>query len=289
MQDEGATQLTQAVLQSYADAPDPRVRTVLRQLISHLHAFVREADLTMDEWRAAIDFLTRTGHASTATRQEFILLSDVLGVSMLVDAINHKGGTGATETTVLGPFYVGEHRVTPHGTDLVPGAPGERMFVDASVTDATGRPLEGAEVDVWHADGAGLYDVQQPGYTPGEPAMRARFVTGDDGRFHFRTLVPCSYPVPTDGPVGELLAAGNRHAMRPAHIHFLLRAPGFEPLVTHVFVAGDKYLESDAVFGVKPSLIARLETRDDATWPDGTPAPARWHRLAYRFALERVA
>jgi len=288
MQDETTTKLTQAVLQSFAGAPDSRVRAVLHQLISHLHAFVREADLTFDEWRTAIDFLTRTGHASNETRQEFILLSDVLGVSMLVDAINHKGHTGATETTVLGPFYVGEHPVTPHGADLVPGAPGERVFVDAGVTDVAGRPLDGAEVDVWHADSAGLYDVQQPGYTPGEPAMRARFVTGKDGRFTFRTLVPCSYPVPTDGPVGELLAAGNRHAMRPAHIHFLLRAPGFEPLVTHVFVAGDKYLESDAVFGVKPSLIARLETRDDATWPDGTPAPARWHRLAYRFAMKRV-
>jgi len=288
MQDEPTTKLTQAVLQAFAGAPDPRVRTVLHRLISHLHAFVREADLTMDEWHAAIDFLTRTGHASTATRQEFILLSDVLGVSMLVDAINHKGGTGATETTVLGPFHVGEHRVTPHGTDLVPGAPGERMFLDASVTDVTGHPISGAMIDVWHADSAGLYDVQQPGYTPSEPAMRARFITGADGKFSFRTLVPCSYPVPTDGPVGELLTAAGRHAMRPGHVHFVFHAPGFEDLVTHLFMAGDKYLESDAVFGVKPSLIVHLETRGDATWPDGTPAPARWHRLAYHFALKRV-
>lgn len=280
------TQLTQAVLERFAGAPDPRVRTVLRQLISHLHAFVRDVDLTFDEWRAAIDFLTRTGQTSNATRQEFILLSDVLGVSMLVDAINHKDHAGATETTVLGPFHVGDHRVAPHGTDLAPGAPGERLFVDARVTDVAGRPIDGAAIDVWHADAGGLYDVQRPGYAPDAPAQRARFLTDPGGRFTFRTIVPCSYPVPTDGPVGELLRAGNRHAMRPAHIHFLLRAPGFEPLVTHVFVAGDRYLDSDAVFGVKPSLVARLETRDEPTWPDGTPAPPRWHLLAYDFAMK---
>ncbi|HEX2685450.1 MAG TPA: dioxygenase [Kofleriaceae bacterium] len=278
-------QLTTTVLESFASAPDPRVRTVLHQLISHLHAFVRDVDLTFDEWRAAIDFLTRTGHASSATRQEFILLSDVLGVSMLVDARNHSGRAGATETTVLGPFYVGEHRVAPHGTDLSPGSPGERVFVDASVTDVTGRPIAGAMIDVWHAGSDGLYDSQRPGYRLDEPAMRARFISGDDGRFFFRTSVPRSYPVPTDGPVGELLRASDRHAMRPAHIHFLLAAPGFETLVTHVFVAGDRYLDSDAVFGVKPSLVARLEPHDEPSWPDGTPAPARWHRLSYRFAL----
>jgi len=279
-------QITDAVVQSFASAPDPRIRTVLQQLIAHLHAFVRDVELTFDEWHAAIDFLTRTGHMSNATRQEFILLSDVLGVSMLVDAINHKDHAGATDTTVLGPFYVGEHRLTPHGTDLAPGAPGARLFADAAVTDVAGRPIDGATIDVWHADGDGLYDSQKPGYTLATPSMRARFVSDQAGRFTFRTIVPCSYPVPTDGPVGELLRAGNRHAMRPAHIHFLLRAPGAEPLVTHLFVAGDDYLDSDAVFGVKPSLIARLETHDEPTWPDGTPAPARWYRLAYRFAMK---
>jgi protocatechuate 3,4-dioxygenase beta subunit len=221
-----------------------------------------------------------------AGRQEFILLSDVLGVSMLVDEINHGGQTGATETTVLGPFYVGEHRVMPHGTDIAASAPGERLYVDAQVDDVTGRPIEGATIDIWHADGTGLYDSQRPGYKPDEPVMRARFVSGRDGRFHFRTIVPRSYPVPTDGPVGELLAAGQRHAMRPAHIHFLLRAPGFADLVTHVFAAGDEYLASDAVFGVKPSLITRISTHHEPTWPDGTPAPARWHRMSYRFAMK---
>jgi hydroxyquinol 1,2-dioxygenase len=282
------TTLTEAVLKGFANAPDPRTRTLLRQLIAHLHAFARDVDLTFDEWRAAIDFLTRTGHKSDDTRQEFILLSDVLGVSMLVDTLSHRGHRDATETTVLGPFYVGEHRLTPHGTDLAGDAPGERAFVDAQVTDTTGAPIAGAEIDVWHADGDGLYDSQKPGYALDQPSLRARFATSADGRFTFRTTVPHSYPVPTDGPVGELLAASGRHAMRPGHIHFLLRAPGFETLVTHLFIAGDAYLDSDVVFGVKPSLIVQLETRDDPTWPDGTPAPPRWHRLAYRFAMQRT-
>jgi protocatechuate 3,4-dioxygenase beta subunit len=287
MPDFDPVQLTDSVLRSYAGAPDPRTASVLRHLITHLHAFVRESGLTFDEWHRAIDFLTRTGQVSGATRQEFILLSDVLGVSMLVDGINHRSEAGATDTTVLGPFYVGEHRVAPHGTDLAGSSPDERVLVEASVTDAAGRPIAGAAADVWHADSDGMYDSQKPGYRTDEPHLRARFVTGADGRFSFRTIVPNSYPVPTDGPVGELLRAAGRHAMRPAHIHFVISAPGFETLITHLFVAGDGYLESDAVYGVKPSLIVRLESHDEPTWPDGTPAPARWHRLAYRFALRK--
>jgi protocatechuate 3,4-dioxygenase beta subunit len=287
MSDFDVTQLTHSVLKSYAGAPDPRVASVLRQLITHLHAFVRDSELTLDEWSRAIDFLNRTGQISGATRQEFILLSDVLGVSMLVDAINHGGETGATDTTVLGPFYVGEHRVTPHGTDLAGSAPGERVLVEASVTDPAGRPIAGANADVWHADTDGMYDSQKPGYRTDEPHLRARFVTDGDGRFSFRTVVPHSYPVPTDGPVGELLRASGRHAMRPAHIHFVIHTAGYQTLVTHLFVAGDSYLDSDAVYGVKPSLIVRLEPHDEPTWPDGTPAPARWHRVSYRFALRK--
>jgi protocatechuate 3,4-dioxygenase beta subunit len=280
------TQLTDSVMQSFANAPDPRMRALLTSLVKHLHAFVRDVDLTLDEWMSAIDFLTRTGHKSDATRQEFILLSDVLGVSMLVDALNHRGQDGATDTTVLGPFYVGEHRVAPNGTDLARDVPGERVFVDASVTDAAGAPIAGATVDVWHADRDGLYDSQKPDYKLDAPWLRARFVTGDDGRFYFRTVTPHSYPIPMDGPVGELMTAGNRSEIRPAHIHFLLRAPGFETLVTHLFVAGDDYLHRDAVFGVKPSLVVRLESRDDPATPDGKPAPARWLRMPYRFALK---
>jgi len=286
MPDFDPNQLTDAVLRSYEGAPDPRTRKVLGQLIHHLHAFVREADLTFDEWMRAIDFLTRTGHTSGETRQEFILLSDVLGVSMLVDALNHKSLAGATDTTVLGPFYVGEHRVAPNGSDLAPGAAGDRMLVDASVTDVAGKPIAGAAVDVWHADGDGFYDSQKPGYRTDKPELRARFLTDPEGRFSFRTIVPKAYPVPTDGPVGELLRAGGRHAMRPPHIHFVIAAPSFETLVTHLFVAGGDYLDSDAVYGVKPSLIVRLEAHDEPTWPDGTPAPKRWFRMPYRFALK---
>ena len=282
------TQFTHAVQHSFAGAPDPRTRAVLGKLIEHLHAFVRDSQLTFAEWQTAIDFLSRTGHLSNETRQEFILLSDVLGVSMLVDAINHQHPGGATDTTVLGPFYVGEHRLAAHGTDLAPELPGERLWVAAQITDTHGAPIPGATSDVWHADRDGLYDSQRPGYALDKPAMRARFAADAAGKLAFRTIVPCSYPVPTDGPVGELLRAARRHAMRPAHIHFVIRAPGFETLVTHLFIAGDKYLDSDAVFGVKPSLIAPLETRDDPTWPDGTPAPARWHRLSYRFAMTRL-
>jgi hydroxyquinol 1,2-dioxygenase len=285
MPDFDPNQLTDTVLRSFAGAPDPRTRRVLQCLIAHLHAFVRETELGFDEWHRAIDFLTRTGHMSGDTRQEFILLSDVLGVSMLVDAIHHGDRAGATDTTVLGPFYVGEHRVTPHGADLAPGAAGDRMWVDAAVTDPAGRPIAGAAVDVWHADGEGFYDSQKPGYRLDRPELRARFVTGADGRFSFRTIVPRAYPVPTDGPVGELLRASGRHAMRPAHIHFVINAPGCETLVTHLFIAGGDYLDSDAVYGVKPSLLVALTPRDAPAWPDGTPAPARWHQLSYGFAL----
>ena len=186
----------------------------------------------------AIDFLTRTGQKCTPIRQEFILLSDVLGVSMLVDAVNHREREGATETTVLGPFYVGEHKVTPHGTDISATLPGERMFVQSRVTDLAGKPLAGVPVDVWHADDDGFYDSQKPTYATQGPSSRARFITDADGRFFFRTILPCSYPIPTDGPVGEMIVQTRRHAMRPAHVHFLVDAPGYQPLITHVFIEG---------------------------------------------------
>ena len=207
----------------------------------------------------AIDFLTRTGQKCTPIRQEFILLSDVLGVSMLVDAVNHREREGATETTVLGPFYVGEHKVTPHGADISASLPGERMFVQSRVTDLAGKPLANVPVDVWHADDEGYYDSQKPAYATEGPSSRARFMTDADGRFFFRTILPCSYPIPTDGPVGEMIVQTRRHAMRPAHVHFLVDAPGHQPLITHVFMDGDKYLDSDVVFGVKDELVAKIE------------------------------
>jgi protocatechuate 3,4-dioxygenase beta subunit len=279
-------ELTQAVLSSLGNCSSERFREIIQSLVAHLHAFASEVELTEEEWFAGIDFLTRTGHITDDKRQEFILLSDVLGVSMLVDAVNHREREGATETTVLGPFYVGEHKPVPHGTDISANLGGERMFVQSRVTDLEGKPLAGAAVDVWHADDDGYYDSQRPDYETQGPSSRARFITDADGRFFFRTILPCSYPIPTDGPVGEMILQVRRHAYRPAHIHFLVDAPGYEPLVTHVFIEGDKYLDSDVVFGVKDELISRVEKRSDPAMPDGKPASAPWHLMTYEFRVK---
>lgn len=278
--------LTAAVVDSFRDTPNPRVKFLLQELVKSLHAYVQKTDLTFEEWEFAIDFLTRTGQKCTPIRQEFILLSDVLGVSMLVDAVNHREREGATQTTVLGPFYVGEHKVTPHGTDISAELSGERMFVQSRVTDIGGRPLAGVPVDVWHADDDGFYDSQKPSYATHGPSSRARFVTDADGRFFFRTIKPCSYPIPVDGPTGEMIRYVKRPAMRPAHVHFLVAAPGYEPLVTHVFIGGDPNIDCDVVFGVKDELIADIETRSDPVMPDGKPASAPWHLMTYEFRIK---
>ena len=280
------TELTAAVVRSFEETPDPRVKFLMEELVKSLHDFVRKTDLTFDEWGSAIDFLTRVGQKCTPTRQEFILLSDVLGVSMLVDAVNHRERDGATETTVLGPFYVGEHKPMPHGADISANLTGERMFVKGRVTDLKGKPLAGVPVDVWHADDDGYYDTQRPMYETEGPSMRARFITDADGRFFFRTILPCSYPIPTDGPVGEMILQVRRHPNRPAHIHFLVAAPGHEPLITHVFIEGDKYLDTDVVFGVKDDLISKVEKRSDPVMPDGKPAAAPWHLMTYDFGVK---
>jgi hydroxyquinol 1,2-dioxygenase len=280
------TELTAAVINSFEETPDPRVKFLMEELVKSLHDFVRKTDLTFDEWSYAIDFLTRTGQKCTPTRQEFILLSDVLGVSMLVDAVNHREREGATETTVLGPFYVGEHKAMPHGSDISQNLDGERMFVRGRVTDLAGNPLAGVPVDVWHADDDGYYDSQKPSYETEGPSSRARFVTDADGRFFFRTILPCSYPIPTDGPVGEMILQTRRHPMRPAHVHFLVDAPGHEPLITHVFIDGDKYLDSDVVFGVKNDLIAKIEKHADSVMPDGKSESGPWHLMTYEFRMK---
>src|SRR6202011_1933966 len=264
------TELTAAVLRSFEEVPNPRVKFLMEELVKSLHAYVRKTDLTFGEWEYAIDFLTRVGQKCTPSRQEFILLSDVLGVSMLVDAVNHREREGATETTVLGPFYVGEHKAMPHGSDISPKLEGEKMFVQSRVTDLQGKPLANVPVDVWHADDDGFYDSQKTNYDEVGASARARFITDSDGRFVFRTILPCSYPIPTDGPVGEMILQTKRHPMRPAHVHFLVNAKGYEPLITHVFIDGDKYLDSDVVFGVKDELVAKIEKRSDALTPDGT-------------------
>jgi protocatechuate 3,4-dioxygenase beta subunit len=278
--------LTDEVLRSFANTPDKRLKFIIEETVKSLHDLVRRTELTFEEWNQAIEFLTRTGQTCTPLRQEFILLSDVLGVSMLVDAVNHREREGATETTVLGPFYVGEHRVTPHGANISEGIDGEVMFVQSRVTDLAGKPLAGAEIDVWHADDDGFYDSQKADYAAHGPSLRARFVTDADGRFSFRTILPCSYPIPTDGPVGDLITATQRHPMRPAHVHFLVKAEGYEPLITHVFLDGDQYLRSDVVFGVKDELIARVEQRSDPALPNGESVSGPWHLMSYDFQMK---
>src|SRR6202051_69856 len=280
------TELTAAVVRSFEETPDRRVKFLVEELVKSLHDYVRKTDLTFDEWGYAIDFLTRVGQKCTSSRQEFILLSDVLGVSMLVDAVNPRRRDGATETTVLGPFYVGEHKPMPHGADISPDLDGELMFVQSRVTDLQGKPLADVPVDVWHADDDGFYDSQRPSYDTQGPSSRARFVTDADGRFFFRTILPCSYPIPTDGPVGEMILQVRRHPMRPAHVHFPVTAPGYEPLATHVFIEGDKYLDTDVVFGVKDALISPTKKRTDPVMPDGKPAAAPWHLMTYNFRMK---
>jgi len=279
-------QLTADVVRSFSNTPDQRLKHILTELVQSSHDFVRRTNLTFEEWNYAIDYLARTGHACTPARQEFVLLADVLGISMLVDAINHRERDGATPTTVLGPFYVGEHKLLPHGSNISSGVSGAPMFVRIRVADVSGKPIGHAIVDVWHADDDGLYDSQKASYPEEGPSLRARFAVDAQGCLSFRTILPCSYPIPTDGPVGELLDASARHPMRPAHVHFLVAAEGFEPLVTHVFIAGDKNLESDAVFGVKSELISHLEEHDESPMPDGSPANGPWYVLTYEFRMQ---
>lgn len=239
----------------------PRLTEIMAALVQHLHAFVKEVQLTQTEWETAIGFLTRTGQMCSDERQEYILLSDVLGVSMLVDAINNRRPATATENTVFGPFHVAEAPIRAMGECICLDGKGERCRFEGRVRDGLGRPIAGACVDVWSDNADGFYDVQQPEQQP-KWNNRGRFITGDDGAYHFIGIKPVSYPIPDDGPVGQMLAAIGRHPFRPAHMHFLITAPGFQKLVTHTFVGGDPYLQSDAVFGVKQSLIAPFEPCD---------------------------
>lgn len=243
----------------------PRLAQVMASLVKHLHAFAKDVELTQEEWGLAVDFLTQTGQMSDGNRQEFILLSDVLGLSMLVDAITHRRPSGATENTVLGPFHVAGAPRYAMGANISLDGKGESCLFIGQVRDTDGSPIAGAEIDVWCDNADGYYDVQQPGIQP-QWNNRGIFVTGPDGHYEFRGIRPVAYPIPDDGPVGQMLAALQRHPNRPAHMHFLVSAPGFETIVTHTFVEGDQWLSSDAVFGVKTSLIASMEKGSDTAW-----------------------
>jgi len=249
-------ELTYDVIDRMKDAENPRLRAILSLVVSHVHAIVREAKITHDEWWQAIDFLTRAGKMCSGHRQEFILLSDILGISMLVDAIDHVGGPGLSESTVLGPFYAGQQRELAAGESiLLREEESEPLEMRGCVTDSQGRPIANALLEVWQTAPKQLYDVQDK-YQP-HGHLRGSFRSDAAGAFRFRTIMPVSYPIPNDGPAGQLLAAMGRHPFRPAHIHFMISAPGYRTLVTHLFLDGDKYLRSDAVFGVKPSFIIR--------------------------------
>jgi hydroxyquinol 1,2-dioxygenase len=287
MRDFDEHNITEAVIDRFKDTPDPRLKALLNSLVRHLHDFVRETEPTFDEWMAAIQFLTRTGQICSDTRQEFILLSDTLGVSMLVDAINHRMPEGATETTVLGPFYVEDAPVFEDGADISAGLPGEPLYVDALFTSPAGEPLPGAVVDVWQSDSEGYYDVQRTDLN--DAALRGRLVADREGRVRFWSITPTAYPIPYDGPVGDMLTATKRHPWRPAHLHFMVSAPGYETLVTHVFVGGDPYLDSDAVFGVKNSLIDPYPPQPVGEAPGGRVMDRPWRRLDYRFGLKPAA
>lgn len=245
---------TETVNARMGDDISPRLREVMASLIKHLHGFVKDVELTQDEWEAAIDFLTRTGQLSDDKRQEFILLSDTLGVSMLVDAIQHRRPEAATENTVFGPFHVDGAPVLNMGANISLDGKGESCLYQGRVLDLEGHPIAGARIDVWSDNSEGFYDVQQPNQQP-TWNNRGVFITGVDGCYEFIGIKPVAYPIPDDGPVGQMLGNLGRHPWRPAHMHFMLNHPNFERIVTHTFVAGDPYLTSDTVFGVKESLI----------------------------------
>ncbi len=255
--------LTQQVIDRFAQTPDVRLKEIMGSLTEHLHAFAREVQLTQQEWMHGIEFLTATGQMCTATRQEFILLSDVLGLSMQTVAINANQPEGCTEPTVFGPFFVANAPEYEHGADVANGAKGRPCLVRGCVRGVDGQPVSGALLDVWQADDEGQYDVQKPGLQQAQ--ARGRLRSGSDGSFHFRTVVAEPYPIPTDGPVGQLLTATHRSPWRPAHLHFMIQANGYETLITHVFRRDDEHLESDPVFGVRPSLLADWATQADGS------------------------
>lgn len=288
MRNIDATTITPAFLQRLEGCADPRLKQILSALVTHLHDFAREVKLTEDEWMRGIQFLTATGQKCSDVRQEFILLSDTLGLSMLLVAQNQAKPPGATEATVFGPFHVDDAPAVDQGADIAGGAPGAPLFVDARVLDLQGKPIAGAEVDVWQADDEGLYDVQRPelGRT-----RRARGVlhSDADGRVRFRSIMPTPYPVPTDGPVGQMLLASGRHPWRPAHLHFMIRATGFETLITHIFRDPDPYLDSDVVFGVRSSLIGNFVRHDAGRAPDGSAMATPFFALEQDFVLAPAA
>ncbi|MDE0533822.1 MAG: glutathione S-transferase C-terminal domain-containing protein [Albidovulum sp.] len=277
--------LTSAVLETMKETRNPRARKILNAFTRHLHAFLEEVEPTEEEWEFAIDFLTRTGQMCKDGRQEFVLLSDVTGATARVDMINHRFLDGATENSVLGPFFIEDRPHFESGADISGGLRGEPLLVSIRVLDPQGNPVNGARVDIWHSDDDGSYDIMNPSVEG--TALRGVFRSDHDGRVWFTSILPASYPIPDDGPVGELLNAANRSPMRPAHVHVRVTAPGFVRLTTMMFVEGDQYLDSDPVFGVKDSLIIPFRKRTGLRAPDGARVPDPCFHAEYEFVLSR--
>jgi hydroxyquinol 1,2-dioxygenase len=275
--------ITDLAVQRWGTARDLRLAELLTALVRHLHDFAREVRLTEDEWMAAISWLTRTGQISDEKRQEFILASDVLGLSMLVVQMNHRFDESATPATVLGPFYIEGSPDLGYGDDMSDGVDGEPLFVHGTVRDLDGRPVAGALLDVWQADAEGAYEAQ---LEVDEARLRGRFRTREDGTYCVRTIAPKGYTIPMDGTVGDLISRTEISEYRPAHVHFRLDVPGFEPLVTHLFREGAPYLDSDVVFGTKEQLVVRFERHDGGTTPTGAELDGPWLEARYDFVLQ---
>jgi hydroxyquinol 1,2-dioxygenase len=293
MSEYNQSKLTQDVLDAFAGTPEPRLRELMTALVKHVHAFAREVDLKPEEWLAGMKFLNAVGQISTERRPEFILLSDTLGLSMMVVALeqarasgNAKGATEATEASVEGPFYWPGAPDLPLGTDIGEGVPGEPTLYMGRVTDVNGQPLAGALLDVWSGDGDGKYDVQ----LSAEPVMKARgrFRTDAEGRYWFWSIRPSYYPIPDDGPVGEMLRATDRSIYRPGHIHMQVSAPGHVVLTTQVFVGGSPYIDEDAVFGKRDSLVGDFEAHQPGKAVDGREMKYPYHSSSFDFRLAPV-
>ena len=270
----------------WATAHDPRLAEIMTALVRHLHEFAREVRLTEAEWMAGIQWLKRTGQISDDKREEFILASDVLGLSMLVVQMNHRFDPAVTPATVLGPFHIEGSPELGFGADMSEGVPGTPLYVSGTVRGLDGKPVPGAVLDVWQADPDGAYEAQ---LEVDEARLRAKYTAREDGSYCVRTVGPKGYAIPMDGPVGDLIGRTAISHFRPAHVHFLLTAPGHEPLITHLFEEGAQYLDSDVVFGTKAELVVAFEPREAGPTPDGGTADEPWLEARYDFVLQPTA
>jgi len=279
--------ITELAAERWATARDPRLAELMTALVRHLHAFAREVRLTEAEWMAAVQWLTRTGQISDDKREEFILASDVLGLSMLVVQMNPRLDPAATPATVLGPFHIEGSPELGFGADMSEGLPGTPLYLHGRVTDLDGKPVAGAVLDVWQADAEGFYESQVADVD--EARLRAKYTSREDGTWCVRTIAPFGYSIPMDGPVGDLIGRTEISHFRPAHIHFLLAVPGYEPLITHLFQEGAEYLDSDVVFGTKQELVVAFERREPGATPDGGESAEPWFEGRYDFVLQPAA